>query len=194
MPRSLALCAALLALSGCVAGGAGTGQVQAGVSVCFLPGENCFDRVAGEIDTAETSVLVEEYSLTNRRVIAALVAAKARGVGVQAVLDRATLRQKADGGAGRTGPEILAAAGIPVWIDDTVAIAHGKVLVIDERIVVGGSANLSRGAESRNAENVLTVDSPEIAARFTANWNARRAVSGRFTLPSLAGSSGAGAE
>ena len=48
----------------------------------------------------------------------------------------------------------LLAAGVPVFIDHVPGIAHNKIIVIDRRIVVGGSYNYTASAERRNAENV----------------------------------------
>ena len=53
-------------------------------------------------------------------------------------------------------------------IDDRVAIAHNKVLVIDGKHVITGSFNFTRAAQSRNAENVLVVtDAAELASSYT---------------------------
>src|SRR5438309_6038372 len=68
----------------------------------------------------------------------------------------------------------MANAGVPVWIDDAPAIAHNKIIVIDRRIVIGGSYNYTASAERRNAENVTFIDSPDMAEWFLANWTSRR--------------------
>ncbi len=71
----------------------------------------------------------------------------------------------------------LASAGISVWVDWSPAIAHSKVMIVDRHLVIGGSFNYSAAADSRNAENVTFIDSPEVAGWFLANWQARRDVS-----------------
>ena len=53
-------------------------------------------------------------------------------------------------------------------------------LVIEGRRVINGSFNFTRSADTRNAENVVLLDSPEVAGWFAANWEARRAVSPQF--------------
>ena len=40
------------------------------------------------------------------------------------------------------------------------------IMIIDQHLVVGGSANYTNAAETRNAENVLFFDSADIAGRF----------------------------
>jgi phospholipase D len=68
-----------------------------------------------------------------------------------------------------------------VVIDEQPAIAHSKVMIIDSAVVITGSFNFTSSGESRNVENVLVLRSGELAAAYTANWQARSAVSVVFT-------------
>jgi phosphatidylserine/phosphatidylglycerophosphate/cardiolipin synthase-like enzyme len=157
---------------------AADGPVQASVSVCFVPGERCFDQIVDAISQARTGIRVQAYGFTSGRVLGALVAAKTRGLVVEAVLDKSSLRQSSDPAG--NGPARLFQAGIPVWIDYRPAIAHSKIIIIDQHLVIGGSANYTKAAETRNAENVLFIDSADIAGRFLDNWEARRDASLRY--------------
>ena len=60
--------------------------------------------------------------------------------------------------------------GIPVRIDAQHAIAHNKIMVIDGATVITGSFNFTKNAEANNAENLLVIRSPELAAKYAANW------------------------
>jgi hypothetical protein len=60
--------------------------------------------------------------------------------------------------------------GIPTKIDAQHAIAHNKVMVIDGQTVITGSFNFTKAAEENNAENLLVIRSPELAAKYAANW------------------------
>jgi PLD-like domain len=97
-------------------------------------------------------------------------AAHDRGVDVKLVADRRDLRE---------GLDALAAAGILVWIDARVRIAHEKAIVVDRRVTIEGSYNFSAGA-ARNSEDLNVVTSPEVAAGYAAHWRARQAISVRF--------------
>lgn len=55
-------------------------------------------------------------------------------------------------------------AGIPTYIDRKPKIAHNKVMVIDGATVITGSFNFSANAECCNAENLLVIHRPELAA------------------------------
>ena len=73
-------------------------------------------------------------------------------------------------GSRYTGAVYLAHTGIPVWIGDAPAIAHNNVIVIDGALVITGSFKFTRSADSRNAENVLVLQGPEVAGWFGDNW------------------------
>ena len=67
-------------------------------------------------------------------------------------------------------------AGIPVLIDAEHAIAHNKVIVIDDSPVLTGSFNFSKAAKEKNAENLLVLKkAPELAQAYIANINAHAA-------------------
>ena len=162
------LVAALIALAPLAAAGR---PVSAEVSVCFTPGEDCAGQIAAAIDGARTEIRMQAYGLTSTVILTALRKALERGVKVDALLDQSNEGKRY--GAAR----FLLLAGAGVWIDDTVAIAHNKVIVVDGDLVIGGSFNFTKAAQARNAENVTFIRSPAIAARFAANWRARLAVS-----------------
>lgn len=57
-------------------------------------------------------------------------------------------------------------------IDAEYAIAHNKVIVIDDSTVLTGSFNFSQAAEEKNAENLLVLKkAPELAQAYIANIN-----------------------
>ena len=43
-------------------------------------------------------------------------------------------------------------------------------MVIDGRTVLTGSFNFTKQAEESNAENLLVIDDPPLAAKYTSNW------------------------
>jgi phosphatidylserine/phosphatidylglycerophosphate/cardiolipin synthase-like enzyme len=139
---------------------------------CFTPGQDCTAAIVAAIDEAERSLRVQAYQLTSAPIVAAIAAAQARGVDVRVILDRSQTQGRHPAAAA------LADAGVPVLVDRRPAIAHSKVLIIDDRIVVTGSFNFSRAAQLRNAENVLIVrDDAALAARYVRNWTERERAS-----------------
>ena len=69
-------------------------------------------------------------------------------------------------------------------IDYVSGIAHNKIMIIDDRIVLTGSFNWTMGAEKRNAENLLMINNAEVAKIYKDNWLNRSKNSIKF----LAGS------
>jgi phosphatidylserine/phosphatidylglycerophosphate/cardiolipin synthase-like enzyme len=145
--------------------------------VCFTSGNHstegadCAGLVVRAIDAATASLLVQAYNLTERRIVAALVAAQGRGVNITTIVDKITMHQRGE------GVSALHAAGIPVFVDRRPRIAHNKVIVVDGTTVITGSFNFSASAQCCNAENLLIVRSPALAAAYAANFARRRSVS-----------------
>lgn len=148
-------------------------------TVCFTPGEDCTSLVVTEIADAKREILVQAYSFTSVPILAALKAAHARGVAVEVIVDRSSARQSRSGSR-YSAATYLTNAGIPVWVDYTVAIAHNKVMVLDGATVITGSFNFTAAAQYRNAENLLVIDDPALAGEYRANWERRRAASTQY--------------
>jgi phosphatidylserine/phosphatidylglycerophosphate/cardiolipin synthase-like enzyme len=64
-----------------------------------------------------------------------------------------------------------------------VAIAHSKVMVIDNAAVITGGFNLAAAAQAKNAENLLVIRDAALAARYRGNWESRRAVYAPYAGP-----------
>ena len=142
--------------------------MAAPIEVCFTPGGDCTDAVVQEIDGAHRQVLVQAYSFTSAPIAKALVEAYRRGVKVQVVLDKSQRTERfSDMG-------LLLEAGIPTWVDAAHAIAHNKIIVIDGERLITGSFNFTKGAEERNAENLLIIQDRELAKLYEANWEKHR--------------------
>lgn len=111
------------------------------VRVCFTPGEDYTSQIVNVLDHAKSSILVQAYSFTSAPIARALVNANRRGVKVKIILDKSQWRSNKYSSSTFFGHE-----GLPVWIDYRPAIAHNKVMIIDNRIVLGGSFNYTRAA------------------------------------------------
>jgi len=108
--------------------------------------------------------LVQAYSFTSAPIAAALVEAARRGVQIEVVLDKSNKTGK------YSSADFVSHAGIPTWLDEKHAIAHNKVMIIDEATVVTGSFNFTKAAEESNAENLLILRSPDLATRYTQQF------------------------
>jgi len=150
---------------------------RAEVQAAFTPADNIAAMIVERIRGAQSSVRMQAYLFTDRRIANALLGALRRGVKVQVVADAS---QEESGGAPflRT----LKQAGAQVFLESSAGALHNKVLIIDAdragATVVTGSYNYTRAANARNAENVVFISgSPGLARRFTDNFDYHRAQS-----------------
>lgn len=133
--------------------------------VCFTPGGNCTEVIVKELGAARKTILVQAYSFTSAPIAKALVDAHRRGVHVRVILDKSQRSEK------YSSADFIANSGIKTWIDTCCAIAHNKLIVVDDEKVITGSFNFSKAAQERNAENLLVLRDRALASLYTANWH-----------------------
>ena len=139
---------------------------------CFTPGENCTDLIVKQIDQAKTSLYIQAYGLTSKPIIEAIGNAKSRGIEIKMILDKVNETKQGD------GARYLKSKDIEILIDNKVAIAHNKVMIINGKNIITGSFNFTKSAQDKNAENVLIIlDDPVIAKKYIINWEKRAALS-----------------
>jgi phosphatidylserine/phosphatidylglycerophosphate/cardiolipin synthase-like enzyme len=146
--------------------GATSGLAQAGsIRVYFSPHGGCTDAILSEINQAKSEILLQAYSFTSQPIAQGLIRAQKRGVKISAVLDKSNRSQK------YSSATFLKNMGIPVFIDDKHAIAHNKIMIIDNRVVITGSFNFTSAAENKNAENLLIIDDvPDLTRAYQENF------------------------
>ena len=136
---------------------------------CFTPGEKCTDLIVKQIDEAKKSIYIQAYGFTSQPIIEAVANAKNRGLVVKIILDKVNETEQQGNGA-----KYLRSKNIEVLIDNKVAIAHNKIMVIDERNIITGGFNFTKSAQDRNAENVLIIlDDSTVANKYITNWEKR---------------------
>jgi phosphatidylserine/phosphatidylglycerophosphate/cardiolipin synthase-like enzyme len=129
------------------------------VQACFSPQGKCSGYIVREIDKAQRELLVAVYAFTSEDLARAVVQARKRGVSVQIVLDR-----EFDAANERSQGRFLEAQKIPLRRisgmkpaapERDAGLMHQKFSVIDRKIVLTGSYNWTRSADSSNDENLL---------------------------------------
>jgi len=138
------------------------------IDVRFSPKGGCTEAVVDALNEAKSTVLVQAYSFTSAPIARALVDAHRRGVKVDVLLDKSQRTEK------YSSADFVAHSGIPTSIDDRHAIAHNKIMVIDDRTVLTGSFNFTRAGEEHNAENLLVIRDVALAEKYAANWRSHR--------------------
>jgi len=121
------------------------------VEVYFSPKGGCTDAIVNELKKARHEILLLAYSFSSKPVAQALLEAKNRGVRVEIVLDRSQEMEK------YSDLPFFVEQKLAPLIDAQHAIAHNKVMLIDERTIVTGSFNFTHQAETENGENMLII-------------------------------------
>lgn len=136
------------------------------VDVYFSPTGGATYAIIRELDAAKSEIFVQAYSFTSKPIAKALVDARKRGLKVEVVLDKSQRRER------YTSADFVAHAGIPTFIDDQHAIAHNKIMIIDRQTLITGSFNFTKGAEEKNAENLLVLKGNRpLVNRYTRNFD-----------------------
>jgi phosphatidylserine/phosphatidylglycerophosphate/cardiolipin synthase-like enzyme len=135
----------------------------------FSPRGGCQEAVVRELKKARREILVQAYSFTADPLTYALVEAKKRGVHVDILLDRSNEAER------YSDLRIFLDQGLAPLIDAQHAIAHNKVMVIDQKILITGSYNFTNQAEEENAENLLIIKGhPELVRLYRQNFLAHK--------------------
>jgi phosphatidylserine/phosphatidylglycerophosphate/cardiolipin synthase-like enzyme len=123
------------------------------------------------IEKSRESIWVAAYAFTRTRIAAALIAAHRRGVRVEVKMD---VNQAEFIGAQKL-IEWLRSEGIPVTLIHTAgeySSMHNKFMVFDMKWVVAGSYNFTTTAQVSNWENLVWLESADMAEQYKQAWDA----------------------
>lgn len=118
------------------------------------------------LGSAKKSLDVCVYDVGDPGMIAALVAAKDRGVKVRVVTERDNTFERDVPGKVREFVGQLESAGVPLVTDLRSGLMHFKFVVADGEVVWFGSMNWTKGGLFRDNNNSVFVKSREVAEVF----------------------------
>ena len=132
----------------------------------FAPGEDCLRALEEGIQFAGSSLKICVFTLSDDRLVDALIAAHREGTEIQLLSDNDKAFDK--------GSDViaLAKAGLDVRVDCTPNHMHHKFMVVDSLTLFTGSYNWTRSAERYNNENLLRIDDSHLARRFEEEFQA----------------------
>lgn len=145
--------------------------VQTQVNALCAFNEECEGVVLQAIEKSQESIWVAAYAFTRTRIAAALVQAHRRGVRVEVKMD---VNQAEFAGAQKL-IAWLREEGIPVTLIRTAgdySAMHNKFMVFDLRWVVAGSYNFTTTAQVSNWENLVWLESADMAEQYKQAWDA----------------------
>jgi len=132
--------------------------------VYFSPKGGCQEAICREIDSAKSNVMVQAYTFSNGTITRALTDASRRGVQVSVILDKSQAKGK------EWAQQKLTLFKITTLVDFNHAIAHNKIIIIDNKTVITGSYNFTYAAETTNAENIVILTNQAVVSQFSSNW------------------------
>jgi phosphatidylserine/phosphatidylglycerophosphate/cardiolipin synthase-like enzyme len=135
------------------------------IETCFASENRCEDRIVTTLSGSRRSIRFLAFSFTSTPIAQAMLDRHASGVSLAGVFET-TGSDTPYSAYGK-----LKQQGIEVYTDGNPYAMHHKAIIIDERIVIFGSYNFSDNANTSNDENLLIVESPEIARAFLAEYD-----------------------
>lgn len=131
--------------------------------------------LVGAIDRTRKTLLLAIYDLRLSEVADAILRAKARGVDVRLIYDEGHTKPAAPGaGSGPSAEyQALVDAGVPVHLlngGGSYGIMHHKFAVFDGELLMTGSFNWTRAADTKNFENAVFKTDKALIEGFTRNW------------------------
>ena len=122
-------------------------------AVFFSPNGGAENAIVQSIDSAKVRIRMQ-----------ALIRAHQRGVKVDVIIDKKMPKKKPN------TTEDLLKAGVPTFFDTAHRTAHDKIIIVDDNIVLTGSFNFVKVAETKNGENLLILKSKPLAEEYVKNW------------------------
>lgn len=135
------------------------------INVYFAPEDDVEKIIHGRIKKAEKSIRFMQFSFTSDKIGEVIIEKFKEGLEVKGVFEK--------NGSDTQYSEYtkMKIEGIPVRLDNNRYVMHHKVVIIDDYRVITGSFNISRNANIRNDENIIIIDSPELASKYIEEFN-----------------------
>ena len=131
------------------------------ISVYFSPKDKSIvNGIVPLINQAKRYIYIPTFVLTDKKVTAALIEAKKRGVDVKIIIDALNASVQ------HSKHKELRAGGILVKTENYAGKMHSKSMIIDDEYVITGSMNFSYSGENKNDENMLVIKNHEIAKAY----------------------------
>ena len=145
-------------------------QPQLKTDVLFAPEDDLESYVLDQLATAQTSIRLAFFNVRLEEVRDLLVAKKNAGVTVEIILDK----KQQDKIYNTMGEELLGLGVDVTMIENTSATdatMHNKFAIIDDHLVMTGSANYSYTALNVSDEDMIAFDDAALAARYDAEFD-----------------------
>ncbi|HOJ49235.1 MAG TPA: phospholipase D-like domain-containing protein [Spirochaetota bacterium] len=140
-----------------------TYTASSNIEILFTHKDNILEKLIDIIRSSEKNIEIAVFELNHERIIDELIKAKKRGVDVNIVLDDRAKKTK----------EIkpLFNNKIPIVFDNKKSYMHNKILIIDDKIAITGSMNLTYNDINQNRNNLVIVKNEKIARKYKEEFD-----------------------
>jgi phosphatidylserine/phosphatidylglycerophosphate/cardiolipin synthase-like enzyme len=146
---------------------------QSGCQAILLTNEDYLPGLLKAIDEAQSEIFMSIFSFKAGvhknsypdRILGHLAKAVKRGVDVKVILETTGRLNDELNAQNRQTGKLLEEKGVKVYFDSPRTTTHTKLIVIDERVVILGSHNLTQSALKYNNEISVMLSRPDLAKR-----------------------------
>ena len=136
------------------------------LSIYFTPKGDVFNtHIRPIIKNAKKEILVSAFYLTHKGLTTELLEAEKRGVKIKIILDAVGASSKA------SKHRILRDSRIDLKVENWGGKNHEKSILIDNKYLITGSANLSYSGYNKNDENIIIIESEKIGKIYKEHFN-----------------------
>jgi phosphatidylserine/phosphatidylglycerophosphate/cardiolipin synthase-like enzyme len=128
------------------------------IAVYFSPDDGIALQLNELLSLAEESIHFLAFSFTTDEFGQTIRIQAGNGRTVAGVMEEEQVKSNIG-----TEYDLFKQAGMDVYLDGNEGQMHHKTMIIDEHIVITGSYNFSRSAETSNDENLIVIDNEQIA-------------------------------
>lgn len=134
------------------------------VSIYFGPGDDVLSGLNNELQKAQRSIRFMTFSFTEDSIGNTIMARAQAGVQVSGIFETR--------GSQTDASELprMFCVGLDVYQDGNPFTLHHKVFIVDETTVITGSFNISNNATRSNDENLVIIQSPDIARLYIEEY------------------------
>lgn len=132
----------------------------------FFPSEDSYSVFHSALSSAQETLFVCVFSLTDNDTADVLIDAHKRGVNVKIITDN----DQMDTCKGADVIRLNEQFGIPYKKDNSDQFMHNKFAVIDGKKVITGSFNWSAGARYKNRENIIITNIPSVVESYAEEF------------------------
>ncbi len=130
------------------------------ISAFFSPGQACQEAILQHIESANSTLDICVFTISDDHITRAIFDAFDRGVQIRLITDNEKLLDK--------GSDIvdLSKSGVEIRVDQSPNHMHHKFMVKDDELVLTGSYNWTRSAALYNHENVIIIQDQSLAETY----------------------------